>query len=1365
MSTSSGGKGAGGRGKGGGKGESKPKGRGGRGRGGGGGGDGAKAPPKEGGRGKGAKQSEPAPGGRGKGAPKGADKKPKKPPQPKQHAPAKKSAKARAAEDAAAALRAAKAAAAAEAAAAADAAKAAEARRARERAAAEARVAAAAQAEADARAAVDDVAAALELRRARRAANAVGALAESRAAYDAGKKALKSDLKRSTALIKKIKGGVTGDMEAGLLGDITTLNLTRYVSELVDAVAETKKTKDRDAACAVAVCCGLHARHATFGPAVVAALEAVAVGDDGFGGALAAPAGGDDAEAKELAKHRKGALKLLVELFLAGFYDDEALLVKLARSCCGVGPRGKRRCPVDAALLGVFLKAGGEDLLGIVPRRAKELYGRAGLAAGPARGDAVVGGETTKTLRDLATAAHALLAAQLATDHAALAKLEAKSTKDALTHGALTEEKEKALDDARKAREKLLAHVVALGDCLDLDAPALPDFEESDDEEALASLSLWGGEKLNLSAGPFDDETQRSFYEDYPNVLDILPAPLLGYSEADVGRLQQERLDARALWKGASLAAIEDGAAAPAADEEKPDDEPGDEPAEGDAPLADEPEEKNAGDVVGRLLSEDLPACYNRERADAVARAFCEGHGTKNARRRLARALFAVPRTASELVPQYARVAAVVCGAYKDVGTLLVSELLREFRWLQRKKSQHNLETKIRNARLVGELVKFRVAAPHAAFACLRACLEDFSHHAVDVACCLLEVAGGFLLRSPPTSQRAAQCLDAVMKLKRAKPLNARDAALVDNAYYACCPPERAAKAPKPRSELYGYVRWLFFDRLAGTAGKRNESRQARVDVVIRELRRLPWGERETGPLVAKHCLKMVRSKADAVPLAADCLAGLHQHRPHATTLVLDAVCAAFDAGVDAPPRSRPRRTAQRLVAYARFFGECYNFALVSGSAVFATLHRLIRRGHDVEDPFRAAMAARAAMAFYGARARAEDAAAEAAMAEGDEDDEDDDDEAADADPERAGRDAARKWAVHEHARHDPRVPCDGDGPGDFLRVHLACAILDAVAPCLVAVASGHAQLEAFLDDLQRYFYAKPAAPLGARYALLDAFDAVDAHAKALVTAHAAACRKAKRENKPPPPRVARRAFKLRADWAAADDAVVARETAFAAHVANKKRRDGLRAAPSEAAEEEDATEGERRVEAADDGERGGDGGEAEAAAADDSGDDDDEADDDDDDDEEEEEDDGDDEEDDDDAADDPDFERRDEKSPEDLDFERALSATMADAMAAGRRQPAASAAAADNMATPSMLRRFESPPKMLSRGGGGGSGPIAFKMLKRGARGKLEARDLFVPTETNFASQVLKNAAAREREARELKASTYHLASRQDDD
>ena len=371
-----------------------------------------------------------------------------------------------------------------------------------------------------------------------------------------------------------------------------------------------------------------------------------------------------------------------------------------------------------------------------------------------------------------------------------LRRLETKCTKDALTHGTLTEDKDRALEEARKKREKLLAHVLVLGDCLDRDAPDLPEVEDEPPEDALASLSLYGGAKLSLDAGPFDDETARTFYEDYPNVLDVVPPPVLGLSEGDVLRLQQERADAKALWKGATLTDLDAKEAPPSSSSSKedvlpPQTSPDDDGDERKSELLNSGEDAAAkpGDVVGRLLTEDLPAVFNRERADALALAFCEGHATKGARKRLVRALFAVPRTALELVPQYARIAAVVSQAFKDVGTLLVAELLSEFRWLQRKKGQHNLETKMRNIRFVGELVKFRVAPPHAAFHCLKVCAEDFSHHAVDVACALLEVAGGFLLRSPPTSSRTAQFLDVVMKLKTAKPLNARDAALVDNAW------------------------------------------------------------------------------------------------------------------------------------------------------------------------------------------------------------------------------------------------------------------------------------------------------------------------------------------------------------------------------------------------------------------------------------------------------------------------------------------------------------------------------------------------------------------------------------------------------
>ena len=46
--------------------------------------------------------------------------------------------------------------------------------------------------------------------------------------------------------MRKVQLGITADDEAKLLNDIKALNLTRYVSELVDAVSETRKTKDRD---------------------------------------------------------------------------------------------------------------------------------------------------------------------------------------------------------------------------------------------------------------------------------------------------------------------------------------------------------------------------------------------------------------------------------------------------------------------------------------------------------------------------------------------------------------------------------------------------------------------------------------------------------------------------------------------------------------------------------------------------------------------------------------------------------------------------------------------------------------------------------------------------------------------------------------------------------------------------------------------------------------------------------------------------------------------------------------------------------------------------------------------------------------
>ena len=92
--------------------------------------------------------------------------------------------------------------------------------------------------------------------------------------------------------------------------------------------------------------------------------------------------------------------------------------------------------------------------------------------------------------------------------------------------------------------------------------------------------------------------------------------------------------------------------------------------------------------------------------------------------------------------------------------------------------------------------------------------------------------------------------------------LNQRDARLVSYACDRANPPEKQAVVLKPRTELYQFIEWLVMIRLCDGTEKNVES-------VIRALRSLPWDTNEAS-LIAKFVLKLARSKADAVPLAAD---------------------------------------------------------------------------------------------------------------------------------------------------------------------------------------------------------------------------------------------------------------------------------------------------------------------------------------------------------------------------------------------------------------------------------------------------------------------------------------------------------------
>lgn len=181
------------------------------------------------------------------------------------------------------------------------------------------------------------------------------------------------------------------------------------------------------------------------------------------------------------------------------------------------------------------------------------------------------------------------------------------------------------------------------------------------------------------------------------------------------------------------------------------------------------------------LLEQELPECNRREQVDEIAEKFIVNHGTsKNSRKRLSRTLFLVPRTRYDLLPFYSRVAAILDRVYPDVPAPLVTELEQQFHGQAKFKKNQAIDSRMKTARYIGELTKFRVAPPIVALRCIRRCLDDFSGANVDVACCLLESCGRYLYRTKHTSERLTTLMDAMVRISKAKVSFARRVSFLD---------------------------------------------------------------------------------------------------------------------------------------------------------------------------------------------------------------------------------------------------------------------------------------------------------------------------------------------------------------------------------------------------------------------------------------------------------------------------------------------------------------------------------------------------------------------------------------------------------
>lgn len=743
---------------------------------------------------------------------------------------------------------------------------------------------------------------------------------------------LDSSIKRNTAVIKKLKQ-INEEQREGLMDDLRSVNLSKFVSEAVTAICEAK-LKSSDIQAAVQICSLLHQRYKEFSPSLTQGLLKVF---------LPGKSADDlDADRNSKAMKKRSTLKLLLELYYVGVIEDSNIFINIIKDLTSAEHMKDRdTTQTNLTLLAGFARQ-GRVFLGLpISGQDEDFFKGLGVTA-----------EQKKNFKKAFNTYYDALAELLQSEHKSLQQMEKENSKLVNAKGELSEDSASSYEKLRKSYDHLYRNISSLAEALDMQPPVMPEDGTTRLTVGDEASSSGAVKDTSVPEPVWDDEETKTFYECLPDLRAFVPAVLLGEvesaktkdksseSSSEVVESQQTAEDTTEFpadsGSMADVSTIEQPKEKDEVDKEKAKDakkEKGKE-KDSDKKLENEKEKGKSLDVANfeRLLQR-LPGCVSRDLIDQLTVEYCYLNSKTN-RKKLVKALFNVPRTSLELLAYYSRMVATLATCMKDIPSTLVQMLEDEFNYLVHKKDQMNIESKIRNIRFIGELCKFKIVPSGLVFSCLKACLDDFTHHNIDVACNLLETCGRFLYRSPETTLRMTNMLDILMRLKNVKNLDPRQSTLVENAYYLCKPPERSARISKVRPPLHQYIRKLLFSDLDKDS----------ITNVLKQLRKLPWSECEQ--YILKCFMKVHKGKYGQIHLIASLTSGLSRHHEEFAVAVVDEVLEEIRVGLELNEYG----AQQKRLTHLRFLGELYNYEHVDSSVIFETLYLTLSYGHGTSE-------------------------------------------------------------------------------------------------------------------------------------------------------------------------------------------------------------------------------------------------------------------------------------------------------------------------------------------------------------------------------------------------------------------------------
>lgn len=704
-----------------------------------------------------------------------------------------------------------------------------------------------------------------------------------------------------------------------------------------------------------------------------------------------------------------------------------------------------------------------------------------------------VNDEICNRFRKHLTGAMVYLSNSLLSTHKKLFKMQVRCDQDRLLAGSLSEQREKSLKEAQSFYESLRKSVETLAEILNTDMPILEvvDEEEKKDELVLGLEVYKGEDGYETNLGPFDDEETRDFYCDIPDLLTTIPSALLGYNAEDVERIQKANSDKYGSWlgndenKSDSIIMNEYDSNANESDLETGLDEDGIPEDKVDEEDENTENKETPHYKLMVLLEEELPECNRRDLVDNLAEKFCTNHGTnKNARKRMQQAMFLVPRSRLDLIPYYSRLAAIFDRVFPEISSSLVTELEKQFHGLARWKKQQGIDSRIRNAKFIAELTKFNVAPPIVVICCLQRCVQDFSGHNIDVACCILESCGRFLHRSKHTAPKLSEIMENITRIRKAKHFDERTIELIKSAFFTVQPPKlQSQKKVKSLTDTEEYLKHLIIDRLD----------KSNVSFVSKQILRFPWNDasHDYSELVVKYLVKACRKgRFNSITAVASLAAKMRRHRPEIIARLIDLLLEELHFIIEHPSV----RDQQRAIVYTKLIGELHSNGLISLETIFDQLHKFINFDHDIPDSLRAISSEQSLdkESPMPSSLRSE-LGINKAIHEDEEMEVEDGENAEDTN----AKSSPAPMAVSKLSKYDPRVFSALDPPSSVFRIKLVCTLLDSCVSSLVTVSS-FSKLECFLATFQRYIFIKTAVPADIEFSLLDTFDLLDSTLKSM---------------------------------------------------------------------------------------------------------------------------------------------------------------------------------------------------------------------------------------------------------------------------